>query len=110
MYDRIPLSYVVSYVPLELAKLYTRKAVATGPSIVSLLERKGIEIAGAQQTIWASLADPLVAPALDIEVGSALLNITRVMLDAAGIGICYLNVLYRSDRFQYQLPLGRPSS
>ena len=107
LYEKIPLSYVVSYVPLELARHYTRKAIAAGRPIVSLLEDKGVEIRSAQQTIWASLADPLVAPVLEIEVGSALLNITRVMCDAENVGISYLNVLYRSDRFQYQLPLGR---
>ena len=109
IYDGIPLSHVVSYVPPEFARLYNRRMVATGRPIVALLEDKGVKIASAQQTIWASLADPLVAPILDTEVGSALLNITRVMFDATGVGISYLNALYRSDRFQYQLPLGRPS-
>jgi len=107
VYDKVPLSYVVCYVPLEFSRLYNRRGIAAGRPIVSLLEDAGVKIASAQQTIWASLADPLVAPALAIEVGSALLNITRVMYDAAGVGILYLNVLYRSDRFQYQLPLGR---
>ena len=50
------------------------------------------------------LASPEVAGALDVDIGSALIALTRVVYDDCGRGVEHLHALYRPDR--YALPHG----
>lgn len=65
----------------------------------------GIPIAEARQTLTASLADARSAPALEVEVGSALLQLDRTLFDADGNAFDHLTALYRPDRYQYLMDL-----
>ncbi len=102
----VPLSFTTSYVPAEIGRTYGRKDLAREP-LLALLERTGVLIGSADQTISAILADTLVAPRLKVRVGSPLLSVTRTVADQNGRPVEYINILYRPDRYQYRMKLAR---
>lgn len=101
-----PFSHLTTYVPEEIASNYTEADLATTP-LFRLLERSGVKVAEAQQTVSATLAAPDVAEALGVAVGSALLSIRRVVRDTSGRGVEYLSALYRPDLFRLEMTLDR---
>ena len=104
--DDIPFSHLTTYVPAEIARNYSENDLATSP-LFKLLERSGVQIKEAHQSVSASLAGPDVAEALDVAVGSALLSLKRVVRDVDGNGVEYLSGLYRPDMFRLEMPLTR---
>lgn len=101
-----PFSYLTTYVPEAIATNYTEADLATTP-LFRLLERSGVEVDAAHQSVTATLASPDVAEALDVSVGSALLSLRRVVRDAEGRGVEYLSALYRADAFRLEMTLTR---
>jgi GntR family transcriptional regulator len=100
-----PLSLIATWVPAALAR-FGRRELARKP-ILLLLEESGVRIGGATQTISARLADAASAPPLGVDVGSALLAVTRLIHDQRGRPVQWLHGLYRPDRYQYQMELSR---
>jgi GntR family transcriptional regulator len=100
----LPFSYLTTHVPEALGATYTEAELAAQP-LLALLERGGVVAGHATQTIGAALAGPLVAEALGLEVGAALLSLTRIVTTADGRGIEYLHGLYRPDRFAFHLDI-----
>jgi GntR family transcriptional regulator len=100
-----PVSHMTTFVPLAVAK-FKRRLLAVKP-MLQLLEEAGVKVAGAEQTVSAKLADPAIATLLDVEVGAALLAVTRVVRDVTGRRIQLLRGLYRPDRYQYRMQLTR---
>jgi GntR family transcriptional regulator len=72
-----------------------------------LLERSGVTVESAQQSVTATLAAPEVAAALGVSVGSPLLSLRRVVRDSAGQAVEYLAALYRADLFRLEMTLNR---
>jgi GntR family transcriptional regulator len=105
-HDGAPLSYTVSFVPAAIGRAYDKRDLMTNP-LLALLERAGILIGSADQTIGAALADTVVAPLLGVRVGSPLLSITRTVFDQNGRPVEHINILYRPDRYQYRMKLTR---
>lgn len=101
-----PFSHLTTYVPEAVARNYSEADLASTP-LFELLERSGVKIEAAQQSVTATLAAPDVAEALDISVGSALLALDRVVLDEQGRGVEYLSALYRPDLFRLDMALNR---
>ena len=101
-----PFSHLTTYVPAEIARNYSENDLAT-PPLFKLLERSGVQIQEAHQSVTATLAGPDVAEALDVAVGSALLSLRRVVRDVEGNGVEYLAGLYRPDMFRLEMPLTR---
>ena len=101
-----PMSYLTTHVPERIGVTYSEAELASRP-LLSLIERSGIAVARATQEIGALLASPEVAQALEVEVGSALIALTRVILDEAGRGIEHLLALYRPDRYALRMDLVR---
>lgn len=101
-----PFSHLTTYVPAEIARNYSENDLATIP-LFKLLERGGVQIKEAHQSVSATLAGPEVADALGIAVGSALLSLRRVVRDMDGNGVEYLSALYRPDMFRLEMPLSR---
>jgi GntR family transcriptional regulator len=93
-------------VPAQIAQNYSENDLATTP-LFQLLERSGVQIKEAHQSVGATLAGPEVAEALEVEVGSALLSLRRVVRDVNGSGVEYLAGLYRPDMFRLEMPLTR---
>ena len=104
--DGEPMSYLTTHVPARIGMTYSEEELALRP-LLSLIERSGIVVARATQEIGAVLASPDVAQALDVEVGSALIALTRVIFDGKGHGIEHLLALYRPDRYEMRMDLVR---
>ncbi len=104
--DGQPFSHLTTHVPEDIANNYSEGDLATTP-LLRLLERSGVQIGGASQSVTATLASPDVAAALEVSVGSALLSLTRIVRDGDGRGVEYLSALYRPDVFNLQMTLTR---
>lgn len=101
-----PLSLITTHVPEPLARSFGRRELAQRP-LLMLLEDAGVRIGRALQTISARLADAEAARHLDVQVGSALLAVTRLIHDEDERPVQWLHGLYRPDRYQYQMQLSR---
>ncbi len=101
-----PFSYLTTFVPEDIGRTYSKRDLAARP-LLALLERSGVRIGSADQTISATLADTEVAPALDVQVGAPLLRIRRIVFDHGGRAVEYIVGLYRPDRYQHRLKLDR---
>ncbi len=101
-----PFSYLVTYVPQDIGSNYDANDLASNP-LLQLLERSGVIVDGAQQTITATLADADIAAHLNTEIGAALLDVRRVVLDQDGRPVEYIRALYLPDQYQYQMVLSR---
>lgn len=104
--DGLPFSHLTTYVPEDIAINYSEDDLARTP-LFQLLERSGVMIDEARQSVSAALAAPDVAAALDISVGAALMSLRRVTRDTNGRGIEYLSALYRPDLFRLDMTLSR---
>lgn len=101
-----PLSHITTWVPQALAAGFGRRELARKPILV-LLEESGVRVGRAHQTISAKLADAEVASQLEVQVGSALLAVRRLILDIHDQPVQWLHGLYRPDRYEYQMQLSR---
>jgi len=75
---RRPIMHLTTYVPEAIARSYSRKDLERIP-LHRLLARAGKAYSRAQEAVGACLADPIVAPLLDVEVGAPLLFIQRLL-------------------------------
>ncbi|MCC6007842.1 MAG: GntR family transcriptional regulator [Rhodobacteraceae bacterium] len=107
--EGLPFSHLTTHVPEEIAEGYSEADLATTP-LFRLLERRGVVVDHARQTVSAMLATPDVADALEVAVGAALISLTRVVFDAHGHGVEHLSALYRPDRFRLEMTLNRVGS
>lgn len=105
--DGVPIGYVVSYVPGDLAPLMTSANLGKGP-ILKLLADAGHKVVHADQTIGAMQADPNLASALEIAPLSAILRISRTCYDASEKPFLLTFAHYRSDKFHIRLDLHGP--
>jgi GntR family transcriptional regulator len=101
-----PFSHLTTYVPEAIAQNYTEAELATMP-LFRLLERSGVQVETADQSVSATLASPEVAGHLGLSVGAPLLSLNRVVRDAQGRGVEYLAALYRPDMFRLEMKLSR---
>lgn len=101
-----PLSYSTSWVPEKLGRAFTARDLARKP-LLALLEKAGCLIGSADQTVTAVLAEPGVAQALDVPVGSPLISVVRTVFDQRGRPVEHIAILYRPDRYQYRTKLTR---
>lgn len=104
--DGEPFSHLVTHVPERVGLSYSESDLASRP-LLELLERSGVAAERATQTIGATLAGPDVAASLGVDIGAALLSMTRIVFDAAGRGVEHLQALYRPDRYSFHLDLVR---
>ena len=101
-----PLSHITTWVPHELARGFGRRELAREP-ILLLLERAGVHIGRATQSISACPADATVAARLGVDKGTALLAVERLVYDSDDRPVQWLQGLYRPDRYQYEMQLSR---
>ena len=101
-----PFSYLTTYVPESIACNYSEQDLATTP-LFELLERSGVEIDNAHQSVSAALASPAIAEALNVSIGSALISVQRVVCDSNGQGVEFLSARYRPDIFRLDMQLAR---
>lgn len=101
-----PVSYITTYLPQVLVRGFGRRELGTTP-ILQLLQDSGIVLGRARQTVSARAANAQVAKALQVPVGTALLSVRRLVMDADDRPVQLLHGLYRPDRYEYQMELSR---
>ena len=101
-----PMSYLVTAVPPDIGQRISGQDLSSVPLLL-LLERAGVPVATAQQTISATLADAEVAAALGIATGAPLIEVRRVVFDRASRPVEYIRILYRPDRYQFEMTMQR---
>lgn len=101
-----PFSHILSYLPEDIGRSFNRDDMKN-QSILSLMENAGHQIYEANQSVTAVLADPVLSSALNVQQGSPLIKITRVVLNQNGRPIQYIEVVYRPDVYQLNMSLRR---
>ena len=101
-----PLSYITTWVPQRVARSFGRHELSRKPILV-LMEEAGVRVGRAEQSISARLADAELAQHLDVSVGSALLDVRRLIFDEDDCPVQWLHGVYRPDRYEYQMQLSR---
>jgi len=106
MIEGQPFSHLTTYVPEDIGRQFDATDLSE-TALLALLERSGVEVSSATQTITATLADASAATHLEVDVGTALLMVSRVVRDPSGRPIEFITALYRPDRYQYRMVLSR---
>uniref|UniRef100_UPI003B52B846 GntR family transcriptional regulator n=1 Tax=Roseovarius indicus TaxID=540747 RepID=UPI003B52B846 len=104
--EDIPFSYAVTFVPEQIGRTYSREEIAKEP-LLHLLERSGVRVSHARQTISAQAASIPVARALLIGAGAPLLRTVRTVFDESNRPVEHIEVLYRPEYFAYEIELER---
>ncbi|HNP62501.1 MAG TPA: GntR family transcriptional regulator [Woeseiaceae bacterium] len=99
-------SYAVTHIPEDIGRKYGQKDIKKHP-MLTLIEGAGHKISHATQSLSATLADSTIGPALGINVGSALLKVSRVVFDVDDRPVEHIVVHYRPDLYQLNLNLSR---
>ena len=101
-----PIAVIRAYVPQDVAERLTDRDTSAQPMLAQL-QKAGVAVARAEQTISATIAEPTVAATLLTEVGSPIIQLTRLVFDKANRPIEWLTALYRADRYEYRTTLVR---
>jgi GntR family transcriptional regulator len=105
--DREPLSVNNSYLPRFLGERVARVDFSQRDLIDVFEHEGGIEIGEAQVEIGAGAARAQDAKLLQVEAGSAVLEVERVLHRAQGGPVHVELAVYRADTFRYKLSLRR---
>ena len=107
LYDGQPLAHIVNYLPIEIGARIDTEDVLARPILTNLETRVGLKLAEANQSIGATLADSEIASLLDIKSGDPLVQMERTAYDWTGRAVNFVLVLFRADRYWYQVKLKR---
>lgn len=98
-----PIGYHSAYVSSDFTSGIDGTAYTEGGSLRYLHGLSILEDCVADRTLDALPANERIAELLDIEVGSALLRVKRVVFSPEAKPIEYFVGLYRGDRFEYHI-------
>jgi len=104
--DGEPIGYVVTYLPAHFHVRFDLDELNESP-MLNLLQRKGIDIASADQLISAALADARLASLLDTNPGAPLLQVRLVVFDSRRRPVERLVAWYRADHYHHHVHLTR---
>ena len=108
--EQDPFSYVINYLPSRIGEKINLDHLKIKPLLMVLEEDLGIRVNEADQTIEATVADALVAPLLALRVGDPLLKVERTVYDVKEKPVEYVSVLYRADKYFFNVKLKRSRS
>jgi GntR family transcriptional regulator len=103
--DTEPIGIHTIYLPEAIAAQVNRAALQEGESLRYLAHLPQLQDSRAHRTIEAVAATEADAKLLDVEPGSPILQIERLVVAADGTPLEYLQARYRGDRFKYQITL-----
>jgi GntR family transcriptional regulator len=104
-----PVALLSAYLPAALCEGLT--AADLSSSLYDLLERRhGTVMTSARNTIDVVRARPEYAGHLQVPVGEALLRVEAITLDQHGTPVEFSQVLYRADRFRFEIESHRQDS
>jgi GntR family transcriptional regulator len=104
--DGKPISIEQTYWPLEVARYFANEDFSTA-AFYPILEKNGIHLRDADETISSAVATKSQASLLGIATGSPLLRIERLTYTTSGEPVEYCVNDYRSDRYEYRIHLHR---
>lgn len=105
--DKQPFCFSRTFVRTELANEIPDESLLSN-SLVEILDRQlGARMSGAEQLLWASVADDEVAPHLGIRVGAPVLALGLTYYSPSGEPTFYSRSLFRGDRYIHRVRLGR---
>ncbi len=104
--DDTPFSYVITYVPEDIGRSFSKTDLKQQP-ILAMIEKAGINIARARQTVTATLADGTTGPALNIGIGSPLLKVSRIVYDETDRPVEYIIIYYWPGLYRINMELSR---
>ncbi len=105
--NRAPVSYEVTYLPHAIGERL-RQADLAGRDIFLILENDyGIALGHADLQIDAMLADEVLARALCVPEGTAVLRVERLTHTASGAPLDFVDLYFRGDAFQHRLRIAR---
>jgi len=81
--------------------------LATGVTVIGLIQNRGFDIAEAEQVITATATDAETSRLLSIPVAAPLLHIARTYIDAQGRVIEYAVSEFLPSEYQHRTRLGR---
>jgi GntR family transcriptional regulator len=102
--DRI-FAYTVNYLPLEIGLKISKEQLLIKPLLQVIEEDLGIKFGEAFQTIEASFANQEVAQNLEIQSGSPILYVERIMYDQKRKPVEIVQSSYRGDLYKYTVRL-----
>lgn len=100
-----PILYVTSYIPEMIGRHFGAAEMEKRP-IFDLLKDAGVRLKAGEQRVSATLAEPIVAARLAIEIGSPLLQIERIHLNNKQEPVEYLEILAVPRYFELRMRLG----
>lgn len=102
--DGKPLGILHSYIPakykLSIDEDYTK-------SLYRILEKKGVRLMEADQTIEASMSTPEETRLMGLKVPFSTLVIKRLAYSVSGEAVEYVKGVYHGDRYRYNCKLTR---
>lgn len=104
--DDTPFSYAETYVPEDIGRSFLPEELENQP-LLALVERAGVAISRARQTVTATLADATTGPALNLNIGSPLLKISRIVYDENDRPVEYITLYYWPGLYQLNQDLSR---
>ncbi len=101
-----PFTVMTSYIAAVHGERMSRRQIQ-GTAIPAALQEVGADLARAEQTISATLADELAAKRLKVPVGSPLIHMTTLFTDGEDQPVAFIDSLYRPDRYEYRTTMIR---
>jgi len=94
--ERVPVIYERHWVPRDLFPHFTADLLE-GASLLALMRDHGYASVGGPRHVQAVAAEPDIAKALDVNVGSPLLLLEGVTQDVHGRGLDWFHVWHRAN-------------
>jgi len=99
-----PFCFVVTFLPLYIANRIPWEALGAQP-VISAVQNAGFPHSKVEQVITATLADEDSSTALDTPIGSPLLKVSGLFVDANGITLMRKDGYFMPDSFEYRMTL-----
>jgi len=99
-----PIAHLTTWLPEEIGRTFTQSDLATTP-LYRLMRRAGALYTRGEQTISATLADPIAADRLGTKVGSPLIELRRQVFDQTDRAVEYLELVASPEQFQIRMSL-----
>lgn len=106
--DGEPMAIEITHLPLARFRGLRRYVTSGGSLYQVLLERFGVEMGHAEETIETALASPAEAELLGADIGLPMLLLSRHSFDADGKPVEWVRSVYRGDRYKFVATLNRP--
>ncbi|MBN1967506.1 MAG: GntR family transcriptional regulator [Anaerolineae bacterium] len=104
-----PLAFVVIYLPYDLGSTLTVHEASTTPIYTLLMQKSGVVISRAVQTVSAVVASHEVAGQLHVPPDSPVLLVRRVTYSAQDQPLEYIHLYYPGGRHELIMELHRDS-